>query len=347
MIRRIIPAILSGGAGTRLWPLSTEARPKQFHALGGPETLFAATARRVRGDALGISFTPPIVLCNARHADLVRQNLDGAAAAIALEPVARNTAAAGAIAAALAAEIDSNALVLLLPADHLVADAAAFHAALARAARVANDRIVTLGITPDGPATGYGYIRGGGELADGVFAIEAFREKPDPATANAYVASGDYYWNAGMFLFQPATLLREFNASADIRDGAIEALQKSVRMDDEIRLDADAFARVRAAPLDIAVMEKTSRGAVVPCDIGWADIGSWDEVWRRTPRGADGSALLGSVAAADAAMIVASGVKAAVVDGDDLVAVATPRGIAILPREQVSDAASLLDVPEA
>ena len=179
MTYRIIPAIMSGGAGTRLWPLSTDAQPKQFHALAGDESLFATTAKRVRGIVGDVSFSPPIVLCNESHLVMARQELGGEAAAFVLEPVPRNTAAVGAIAAAVAAEIDPDALVLLLPADHIVADAAAFHAAIARAAPFARERIVTFGIAPDRPATGYGYIQRGAALGDGVFAIELLSRKAE------------------------------------------------------------------------------------------------------------------------------------------------------------------------
>ncbi len=342
--QRIIPAIMSGGAGTRLWPLSTEARPKQFHALGGDASLFAQTVRRVSGDVRALSFAPPIVLGNARHAALIRTGLAEAntrASAIVFEPAPRNTAAVGAIAAALGAEIDPDALVLLLPSDHLITDVGAFHAALERAASFARDRIVTFGITPDRPATGYGYIRSGAALGDGVFAIDSFREKPDAATAQGYLEAGGYAWNSGMFLFSARVMLAEFAASADIRDAALAALNAAKRNGDEIALDANAFAAVPSRPLDIAVMEKTQRAAVAPCAMGWADIGTWDEVWRLAPRNGDGFAILGSAAAADAARMDASGVRNVVVDGDDLVVAVAPGGLLILPRAQALDAAAL------
>lgn len=339
MSTRIIPAIMSGGAGTRLWPLSTEERPKQFHALGGAETLFAQTLSRVSGDAGAISFTSPIVLCNARHEHLVRASAPGAM--LVLEPLPRNTAAVGAIAAAVATEIDPTALVLLLPSDHVVRDVGGFHAALARAVPFANARIVTFGITPNRPATGYGYIKRGNPLGDGVFEIEAFKEKPDAEAARQYLATDGYTWNAGIFLFHPQTLLAEFAQSADVRDAALEALDQGSRRDNVIELDAEAFAGVRSTPLDIAVMEKTKRAAVAPCDIGWTDIGSWDEVWRVTPRDSEGFAMLGPAAAADARKMEASGVSARVVDGPDLVVVAAPDGLLILPRAMASDRALL------
>jgi mannose-1-phosphate guanylyltransferase/mannose-6-phosphate isomerase len=339
---RIIPAIMSGGAGTRLWPLSTEAHPKQFHALAGADSLFTRTVRRVSGHAGDLSFAGPIVLCNARHASLVREHLEGVApTALVFEPAPRNTAAVGAIAAAIGAEADPDALILLLPSDHLIADVQGFHAAIARAAPFASERIVTFGITPDRPATGYGYVKRGVELGNGVYAVEAFKEKPDAETAQRYLDAGGYSWNAGIFLFHPQTLLTEFAASAAIRDAALAALNAARRTGDEIYLDPTLFAQVPSQPLDIAVMEKTARAAVAPCSIGWADIGSWDEVWRLTPRNADGYAILGPAAAADVGKMQTSGMKAAALAGDDLVVIAATNGLLIAPRVVTEDANSL------
>lgn len=339
---RIIPAIMSGGAGTRLWPASTEARPKQFHALGGGETMIAATAARVSGDAGALSFAAPLVLCNERHGDLVRECI-AAPAAIVFEPAPRNTAAVGAIAAALGAELDPDALVLLLPADHIIKDVAAFHRAIAQAAPFARERIVTFGIAPDRPATGYGYIRRGRALGDGVFAIDSFREKPNEATARDYLATGEYSWNSGMFLFSPAVLLREFEASGAIRDQALEALKRARREGLNIHLDAEAFASVQSLPLDIAVMEKTAHAAVVPCDMGWADVGSWDEIWRLAAKDEAGNALHGPVVARDVAntLIRSDGLKVCVAGVSDLVIVASGDAIIILPRERAQEVKEL------
>lgn len=290
MKHRIVPAILSGGAGTRLWPLSTPAKPKQFHALAGPVSLFTATLRRVSGGTEALVFSKPIVLCNAAHEALVHEHLGGAeASTIVLEPAGRNTAAAAAVAAALSAEIEPDALVLLTPADHAIADVDAFHAAIARAAPQAHERIVTFGITPTRPDIGYGYIKSGAVLSEGVFAIEAFHEKPDATVAARYLAEGGYSWNAGIFLFSPRVLLAEFAASAPIRDAALESLRKANRVGARIHLDAESFARAPSLPLDVAVMEKTAKGAVAPCNIGWADVGSWDEVLRLSGKDAQGN----------------------------------------------------------
>ncbi len=330
MTLKIIPAIMSGGAGTRLWPLSTEDHPKQFHALMGPRTMFAETVARVSSD----EFAPPIVLCGERHVPRVRSALAEAganAAAIVIEPAARNTAAVAASAAALAQEIDGAALVLLLPSDHHITDTAAFHAAIARAATFAQDRIVTFGITPNHAATGYGYIKSGAPLGDGVFALDAFKEKPDASTADAYLREGGYFWNSGMFLFSPQTLLTEFAANAAIRDHAIASLKSARRDGDEIRLGPE-YAAAPKLPLDIAIMEHTTHAAVAPCDIGWADIGSWAELWRLAPRNADGTAILGPAASADISKMIESGVNAEAQDGDNLIVLATSTGLLIRPR---------------
>lgn len=334
MTLRIIPAIMSGGAGTRLWPLSTEDHPKQFHALMGPRTMFADTVARLSGDA----FAPPIVLCGEKHVSRVRTAFEEASTkpgAIVVEPEARNTAAVGAVAAALARGIDANALVLLVPSDHVITDVPAFRDAVQRAAKYAHERIVTFGIAPNHAATGYGYIKRGDTLGEGVFAIEAFKEKPDAETAEHYLADGGFSWNSGMFLFAPEVLLAEFGANAAIRDHALASLRDAER-DGEIRLSTE-YAAAPKLPLDIAVMEHTARAAVVPCDLGWADVGSWAEVWRLAPRDADGFAVLGSAASADTAKMIASGVKALAIDGDDFVVIASPGGLLVAPNTLVRD----------
>ena len=352
MTTRIIPAIMSGGAGTRLWPLSTDAEPKQFHALAGlAESLFAETARRLRGISASLSFAAPLILCNERHAPLVRADLDRVGvipAALVLEPAPRNTAAVAAIAASVAADIDPDALVLLLPADHIIADAQAFRAAIERAAPFARERIVTFGIAPDRPATGYGYIKSGAELGDGVFAIDAFREKPDAATAAAYLSEGGSSWNAGIFLFSPAVLLAEFAAAPEIRDAALAALKAARRNGDQIRLDPALFAKVPAQPLDTAVMEKTARAAVVPCAMGWADLGAWDEVLRLSPRDPDGNAIQGDVVTLDASnnLLRSDGPRLCVAGVADLIVVATGDTVLILPRERAQDVKRLREMAQ-
>ncbi|MBY0565395.1 MAG: hypothetical protein K2P58_14590 [Hyphomonadaceae bacterium] len=352
MSMSIIPAIMSGGAGARLWPVSTDANPKQFHALAdASKSLFVSTVERVRGRADGIAFEEPIVLCREQHRDRVRMHLAAAGldkATLVLEPQPRNTAAVAVIAAALAAERDPDALVLLLPADHVIADDRGFRAIIARAAPFARERIITFGITPDRPATGYGYVKRGAALGDGVFAVDSFREKPDIETARAYLTGGGYSWNAGIFLFHPTTLLREFENSAEIRDKALASLGAATRTDNEIRLDAALFGQVPEAPIDTAVMEKTSCAAVAPCDIGWADIGAWDEIWRVSRRDEHGNAAHGAVIARDARnnLLRADGVTLCVDGVSDLIIVATPTTVIVLPRDRAQNVKALKEAAE-
>ena len=349
MKHRIIPAIMSGGSGSRLWPASTDAKPKQFHALGGRGTLIAETVQRVRGETAGLSFAAPIIICNVQHADLVAEQMaeiGSAPAAIVLEPFGCNTAAAGAVVAALVAEMDPDALVLLLPADHVIEDRAAFLAAVERAAPFAKERILTFGIAPSRPETGYGYIKRGEALAPGVFKIDSFREKPNAATAQEYIEDGGYSWNAGMFLFSPSVLLAEFDASADIRDHALKALKKATRSGAHIHLDEAAFAKVPSQSLDIAVMEKTRKAAVALCDIGWADVGSWDEIWRLSPHDAHGNAVHGRICTIDAAdnLLCSDGPKVCVAGVSNLIVVATADAIVIVPRDRAQDVKLLRDL---
>jgi len=352
MTHRILPAIMSGGAGTRLWPVSTEATPKQFHAFGAARSMFAETVRRVSGDAGGLSFAPPLVAASAAHLDLIKAHLAAAgtgASAIVLEPMGRNTAAVGAVAAVLAQEIEPGALVLLLPADHIITDQPAFLAAIARAAPVARERIVTFGISPDRPETGYGYIKSGAGLTPGVFEIERFYEKPNQQTAAAFLAEGGYAWNAGMFLFNPQVMLEEFAAVApEIHTRALAALAGASRRDGAIYPDAAAFAAIPSAPLDIAVMEKTRRAAVAPCAIGWADVGSWSELWRLADKDGAGNALLGSAGALDGAnnLVRGDGVKVCVAGVSDLIIIATREGVIVLPRERAQDVKALKALSE-
>ena len=210
---KILPVIMSGSSGTRLWPLSTTEAPKQFHALATSNTMIQETALRLTGE----NYLRPVVICGRGHLDLATRQLDmigRAPQVVVLEPMARNTAAVAAAAALSGAAIDSDALVLLLPADHVITDPQAFQAAVARAAETAKTRIVTFGIHPSHPETGFGYIERGEALSDGVFGIRRFCEKPDLDTAQTYVASGLYDWNAGIFLFSPQVMLQELQRHA-------------------------------------------------------------------------------------------------------------------------------------
>lgn len=342
-IIKILPVIMSGGSGTRLWPLSTDERPKQFHDLGGDASMIVDTARRLSGVHGEIAFLPPVVIANAAHAELVQSQLAAAGidlSAIALEPMGRNTAATAALAALLAREIDPEALVLLAPADHRVENPAALIAAIGAAAALVADHIVTFGITPTAPETGYGYIQQGDALGPGLHHVLSFKEKPDQATAEGYLQAGGYTWNSGMFFFSPTLMLEEFGiASADIRDGAIAALERAERDRLFIRLDAATFASIRSEAVDRAVMEKTQRGAVAPCDIGWADIGSWAEVWRLSEQDGEGNRAEGPVTLLDCqrSLVRSDGLQVSVIGADDLVVVAHGNSVLIMPRSRAQD----------
>ncbi len=280
------PIILSGGAGSRLWPLSRGLFPKQLLALTSERSLIQETVARAAGDGFG----PPLIVCNVEHRFLIAEQMREAGvapAAIVLEPEGRNTAPAAAVAAALMAAQDPDALMLLMPADHVIRDIAAFQAAVRRAEAAAREGyLVTFGITPDAPETGYGYIRAGGPLASlpGCLSVARFVEKPDAAKAADYVASGDYSWNSGMFLFQAGTFLKELERlEPDLLAHCRAAIESGKQDLDFFRLDAGAFAKARSISIDYAVMERTDKCALVPVQMGWSDIGSWESLVERHP----------------------------------------------------------------
>ena len=283
----ILPVIMSGGAGSRLWPLSTPVEPKQLLPLLGERTMIQETAARF----VGSDFADTAVICGANHAALIDLQVPGRGAII-VEPVGRNTAPAAAVAAlhgqALGAE-----LVLLAPADHHMADAGAFRRAVAEAAPAArNGFVVTFGIRPDRPETGYGYIRMGDAVVDSVNRVDAFVEKPDSLTAKNYIEAGNYAWNAGLFLFRPDTMIRELRAHApDILDSVESAYAKAHHDSRQITLDPDAFAACRAESVDYAVMEATAHAACLPIDVGWSDIGSFAALHGALPHDPHGNAL--------------------------------------------------------
>jgi len=338
----ITPVILSGGAGTRLWPLSHGDMPKQFHALASERTMLQDTAlRTTSGD--GVRFEAPVVICAQPHwAEIVRQlaEVGITAAKIVLEPFGRNTAAAAYIAAAVVAELVPGSLALLLPADHVIADPSAFRQAMAEAAETAQGRIVTFGITPDGPETGYGYIQQGPSLGGRVFEVARFAEKPSRAVAEAYLAEGGYSWNAGIFLFAPSVMMAEMAAHAPaIAEKSLLALTRGRVDGTALELDAEAFAACPSEPVDVAVMEKTALAAVIPCAMGWADVGSWSELHKLGPKDGDDNLLHGAAVAVDTrrALIWADGPPVAVVGLDDIIVVSTPQGVIVLPMDRAQD----------
>ncbi len=295
---QILPVILSGGSGTRLWPLSREAYPKQFLSLTGEHTMLQDTWLRVAG----VATQPPIVVANESHRFVAAEQLQQAGTAttaILLEPAGRNTAPAIAAAALEARRDGDDPLLLVLPSDHLIGDIARFHQAIAQAAAVAEQgKLVTFGIQPTAPETGYGYIKA--TTGEGPRAIERFVEKPDLATAQSYVASGEYYWNSGMFMFRASRYLQELERlQPQMLAACRSAWEKARRDTDFIRLDAEAFKASPSDSIDYAVMEKTADAAVVPLDAGWSDVGSWTALRDVSPQDDNGNAHRGDVIAID------------------------------------------------
>jgi mannose-1-phosphate guanylyltransferase/mannose-6-phosphate isomerase len=290
----VIPVVLSGGSGTRLWPLSRELFPKQLQRLCSDYSMLQDTVKRAGG--------APIVVCNQEHRFIVAEQLreiDVEPRAIVIEPVGRNTAPAVAV-AALMAEADPDALVLVMPSDHLVKDPAAFRRAVEIGLPVARaGRLVTFGIVPTAPNTGYGYIKRGDAIgSDGAAAIERFVEKPDLATATTYVESGQYLWNSGIFLFPVGLLLAEMERfRPDIVSGCRQALSTGQSDLFFYRLNPEIFAALSGQSIDHAVMERTDRAAVVPVEMGWSDIGSFTALWQESGPDADGNVLTGDVVA--------------------------------------------------
>ena len=301
----VVPVILSGGSGSRLWPLSREGYPKQFWPLlgGDARTMLQETASR----AVGPGFAPPVVVCNEAHRFLVAEQLREArieGARILLEPAARNSAPAIAAAALLLRQADPESVLWLLAADHVIADVPALLQALEPAVAAARaGRIVTFGMRPDKAETGYGYIETGADLPgpSRVHAVARFIEKPDAATAERLVSGGRHLWNSGMFVATAATLLDELSRHAPEVVQAVERAMAAAKRDlDFIRLGEAEFAAAPAISIDYAVMEKTERAAVVPASIGWSDIGSWAALWEAAEKDGAGNATMGPVELMDA-----------------------------------------------
>lgn len=325
----ILPVILSGGSGTRLWPLSREAYPKQFLALAGDQTMLQATWERVAP----IAGRPPLVVANEEHRFVAAEQLQQLGVqpqAILLEPVGRNTAPAIAVAALEATLEEGDPVLLVLPSDHVIADEEAFRAAVLSALPAAREgKLVTFGIVPTGPETGYGYIKASSGGA--VRAVDRFVEKPDAETALQYVQSGEYFWNSGMFLFKASRYLAELERlQPEMLAASRNAWQLARRDTDFTRLDKDAFAVVPADSIDYAVMEKTSDAVVVPLDAGWNDVGSWTALRDVSAQDADGNAHHGDVIAIDCRNTYAYGERLiALVGLDDVIVVETDDAVMV------------------
>jgi mannose-1-phosphate guanylyltransferase/mannose-6-phosphate isomerase len=346
---KLVPVILSGGSGTRLWPLSRELLPKQLLALTGERTMIQETAARLMGfpDA-----TAPVVVCNEAHRFLVAEQLREMGlppAAILLEPVGRNTAPAIALAAHAALQIaGDDTLILVLPADHVLADLAAFQAAIKRAlSAAAEGKLVAFGIVARTPETGYGYLRieGGRRDAGAIAPIAQFVEKPDQKRAQEFIASGDYFWNSGMFLFGARRFLDELKIHApDIATTCERASATAVREKDFTRVDEATFAACRSDSVDYAVMEKTRDAVMTPLDAGWNDVGSWAALHDVMPADEHGNVTRGDVLLedaegcyvhADSRLVAALGLR-------DMVIVETGDAVLVAPKSKVQDVKKLV-----
>jgi len=345
----IVPVILSGGSGTRLWPLSRTMYPKQFiRFFNGQGSLLGATLRRLGGDS---GFAAPIIICNNDHRFLVREEVTRAGLepeAIILEPVARNTAAAVAVAAIAATRKSPDAVLAVMPSDHVVKDEKGFVESLRRAASVAaTGKLVLFGIVPSGPHTGYGYIRRGAAL-DGPgsgYAVDAFFEKPNRATAETYVADRNYFWNSGIFVLSARTFLTELEQLAPaILEAARGALAKAGEDLGFLRLDRTAFARSPNISIDYAVMEKTKAAAMVPMDVGWSDVGSWSSLWESAPQDERHNAVEGDAILIDTTNCLVHSERSlvATIGLDNLVIVDTPDALLVADLERAQDVSGIV-----
>jgi len=348
----IHPVILCGGSGTRLWPMSRLLYPKQFLPLAGEESLLQETIRRASGDGFG----KPLFICNEDHRFIVAEQArqaagEGAdAAVILLEPVGRNTAPAAAAAAMMLTAEDENALMMLLPSDHVIEDQKAFTDAVATATKAAGDgALVTFGITPVTPNTGYGYIHRGQAMdgVEGVYSVEAFKEKPDAETAEAYLDAGGYFWNSGIFVFSAGKYLEELERlQPEMVAACRKAVDRGDRAPDFFRLEKESFTSAASLSIDYAVMEHTAAAAVVPVDMGWSDVGSWSALWDLGDKDGSGNVTGGNVIVRDTedSYVRSSGPLVAALGVKDMAIIAADDAVLVLPR---AEAEKVRDVVEA
>ncbi|MDH7794362.1 MULTISPECIES: mannose-1-phosphate guanylyltransferase/mannose-6-phosphate isomerase [unclassified Beijerinckia] len=346
---QIIPVVLSGGSGTRLWPLSTPQKPKQFHRLIDDNTMFQQTCLRV-SPSVDPRFGSPMVICNTRHEDYVIAQLEEASittGTVIAEPTGRNSAPAIAIASLHAHAKDPDALLLILPSDHAIPDVERFRDSIFHGIAAAQrDFIVTLGIRPTGPETGYGYINAGEKFDDHAAKVKRFVEKPDRETAEGYLAAGDYLWNAGMFLFKASAMLAALRQHApDLLAQAQVAYASAKPGGRHIRLPLDQFSKCRSISIDYAVMEKADNVAVVPVDFAWSDLGSWASIWEQSSRDGENNSLHGAAVASDSRnnLIFAEGISVGVIGVEGLVVVATPNGVLVVPRDRTEEVRKIVD----
>jgi len=347
----IYPVVLSGGSGTRLWPLSRALYPKQFIRFfkGQRSSFLGATLQRLAGDE---AFAAPIVLCNNDHRFLVRQEaeaLDLAPRAVILEPVARNTAPAIATAALFVLKDDPSGVLVVMPSDHVIKDEAKFVAAVKRAASVAaSGRLVLFGIKPESAHTGYGYIRQGAArdgFCGAAFSVDGFFEKPDLETAERYVADGRHFWNSGIFVLHARTLVDELKRHApEVLEAARAALDDAGEDLGFLRLEAGAFAQSPNISIDYAVMEKTAAAAMLPIDVGWNDVGSWSSLWEIAPHDGAGNVVNGDAILEDTHNTYVHSEKSlvATIGVEDLVIVDTPDALLVADKSRSQDVGALV-----
>ncbi|PHS69264.1 MAG: mannose-1-phosphate guanylyltransferase/mannose-6-phosphate isomerase [Methylophaga sp.] len=341
----MIPVIMSGGSGTRLWPLSRKNKPKQFLALLGEHSLFQETIIRLANiDGL----EAPIVICNEDHRFMVAEHLHELAitdAKILLEPYARNTAPAIAVAAIQAQQTGNDPILLVLAADHVIRDNAAFHQAIEQAKLQAEQGyIVTFGIVPTVAHTGYGYIKA--QEKNKTSSVEAFVEKPDQETAKAYVESGNYYWNSGMFMCKASTMLEELEHFApEMLSSCHQAVVDSVEDLDFIRLGKDSFAACPSDSIDYVVMEKTDKAVVIPLDAGWSDVGSWASLWETHAHDENNNVTVGDVIIQDVnnSYIHSDSRLVTVLGVDDVVVIETPDAVLVTSKEKAENIKSVVE----
>lgn len=343
----IVPVIVAGGSGSRLWPLSRQLNPKQFLPLADAnQSMLQATILRLRG----LEASTPLLICNEQHrflaAEQLRQ-LDMEHASILLEPVGRNTAPAIALAALQASSEGADPILLILAADHLIQDVPAFHASIKAALPLAEDgKLVTFGIVADRPETGYGYIEKGAAVGMGGFTVSRFVEKPDHATACDYLASGNFFWNSGMFMFRASRFLQELERfQPTILDVCRTALQGGAQDMHFTRVDSDVFATCPDDSIDYAVMEKTEDAVMVPLDAGWSDIGSWSALWDVSDKDAQGNVLKGDVLTQDShnSYVHADSRLVTLVGVEDLVVVETKDAIMVAHKNRVQDVKHIVE----
>ncbi len=344
----ITPVILSGGSGTRLWPASRAAHPKQLRKLIGERSLIQATMDRLAPGPDGL-FGPAAIVTNTAHADEIGRQLDGfdPKPLLILEPFGRNTAPCAAVAAAWRVEQgDPEGLVLLAPSDHYIPDSAPFRRVAGAAVEAARaGRLVTFGIKPTHPETGYGYIRLGDPLGD-IFEAAEFVEKPDLETALGYLADGRYYWNGGYFLFRADRMLEEMRRQQPAILKAAEAsLSAAARRPGVIALDAAAFEACPSDSIDYAIMEKAEGVAVAPLDTAWSDLGSWAAIWEVSRRDGAGNAVTGDVIVLDAkdCLVRSDGPLVTVIDAADLIVVVEGGAVLVAPRSSAQRVKEIVD----